>query len=158
MKIALKAIKYAAFSSEETNCYSANLYVDGHKIGTVGNDGRGGYDRFHGDRDAYKAADDWCGANLPKWTGAGGEPLDTDLELHCGALLEDWLASKHLRSTLRTAVMFVHPGIGKLYQVRHRGEIERTAAAVAGRHPGAIILNGQPFDEALALYRTGTAS
>ena len=49
--------------------------------------------------------------------------------------------------------MFVHPGDGKLYQVRHRGAVERTSAAVFRRHPGATILNGQPFDEALALYR-----
>lgn len=157
MKIELKSIEYSAFASHETNCYAANLYVDGRKIGTVGNDGQGGCDHFHGDRAAFAAADAWCRANLPKWQGIGGEPLDADLELHCGALLENWLAAREMKRTLRGCVLFTDAGDGKLYQVRHRGEIERTLAAVATRHPGATILNGLPFAAALTLYRTGTA-
>ena len=157
MKIELKAIQYAAFSSEETNCYSASLYVDGRKIGTVGNDGRGGCDRFHGDRAAHTAADEWCRANLPKWDGLGCRPVDTDLELHCGRLLDDWLASREMKKTLHTCVLFINQRDGKLYQVRHRGEIARTIAAIACKHPGATVLNGLPVDKALDLYRQGTA-
>lgn len=156
MKIELKSIQYSAFASQETSCYSANLYVDGRKIGTVGNDGQGGCDRFHGDRAAFDAADLWCRTNLPKWAGLDGETLDTDLELHCGALIDDWLAAKHLRSTLRANVMFLHPVDGRLYQVRHKGEIARTTAAVTRQHPGATVLNSQPFEAALALYRKAT--
>ena len=157
MKIELKAIKHTAFSSEETNCYTASLYVDGRKIGTVGNDGRGGCDSFHGDCAAHAAADAWCRANLPKWTGHDGTPIDTDLEAHCGTLVDDWLAARHLRSTLRTNVLFIKPADGLLYQVRHRGQPDRTVAAIALRHPGADVLNGRPFEAALALYRKATA-
>ena len=157
MKIDLKSIQYAAFSSEETNCYSASLHVNGRKIGTVSNDGRGGCDRFHGDHAAYRAADDWCRANLPKWTGFDGEALDTGLEHHCVTLVDDWLAARHLRSALRMNVVFVHPDDGRLYQVRHRGKPEATISAVERQHPGSSILNSQPFDAALAVYRAGTA-
>ncbi len=157
MKIDLKSIQHSVFASQETNCYTANLYVDGRKIGTVGNDGHGGCDYFHGDQAAYAAVDTWCRANLPKWTGFKADPIDTDLEHHCGTLFDDWLAARHLRSTLRTNVLFVKSDDGRLYQVRHRGKIEATISAVACQHPGANILNGQPFDAALALYRAGTA-
>ena len=157
MKIELKSIQYSAAASQETTCYSANLYIDGRKIGTVGNHGHGASDEFHGDRAAFDAADTWCRANLPKLIVLDDQPQDADLELHCHTLVDDWRAAKHLRSTLRTNIVFLHPVDGLLYQVRHRGEIERTAAAVTREHPGANILNGQPFAAALALYRTATA-
>ena len=153
MKIELKSIQHSAFASRQTNCYSASLYVDSRRIGTVGNDGNGGCDYFHGDRAGFAAADAWCRANLPMWLGLDGELLDTDLELRCGALLDGWLAAKHLRSSLRSNVMFLHPDDGRLYQVRHRGEIGRTLASVGRQHPGANVLNGHSFEAALAPYR-----
>lgn len=42
MQIVLKNVKNHADMSEETNCFSATIYVDGKKVGTVKNDGRGG--------------------------------------------------------------------------------------------------------------------
>lgn len=42
MKIELKSIKHAAFSSEETECFSAVIYVAGVKAGSVSNAGHGG--------------------------------------------------------------------------------------------------------------------
>ena len=42
MKIELKNVKYAAFASEETNCFNAVIWVDGKKEGTARNEGRGG--------------------------------------------------------------------------------------------------------------------
>lgn len=144
------------FASQETNCYTANLYVDGRKIGTVGNDGHGGCDYFHGDQAAYKAADAWCRETLPKWEGLRGDLLDTDLELHCGRLIDDWMAARELRSTLRSNVLFTSTSDGRLYQVDHRGQLDATVMAVARAHPGAAILNSKPFEEALALYHAGT--
>jgi hypothetical protein len=45
MKIELRKISFNERMSEETNCYAADLYVDGKKVGEVGNDGHGGCDR-----------------------------------------------------------------------------------------------------------------
>ena len=42
MDIQLKSIKFSEHLSEETNAFTANLYVDGKKIGYCRNDGRGG--------------------------------------------------------------------------------------------------------------------
>lgn len=79
MKITLKAIKHSKFASQETDCYTANLYVDGTKIGTVSNAGHGGCDEFWGDREKYREADAWCKANLPKWALGDEEPASAKL-------------------------------------------------------------------------------
>jgi hypothetical protein len=42
-----RGIKYAAFASDETSCYSATLYVDGRKFCEVSNDGNGGCDNHY---------------------------------------------------------------------------------------------------------------
>ena len=45
-KIILKNLKYAAFASEETSCFSATVYCDGKRLCTARNDGRGGCDSY----------------------------------------------------------------------------------------------------------------
>ncbi len=45
-KIILKNLKYAAFASEETSCFSATVYVDGKRLCTARNDGHGGCDSY----------------------------------------------------------------------------------------------------------------
>ena len=42
MKLTLKKIKVYDELSEETICFTAELYADGNKVATVKNDGRGG--------------------------------------------------------------------------------------------------------------------
>lgn len=51
--IKLTAIKLHQGLSQETPAYTANLLVDGKKIGTLSNDGHGGCDYFHGDWEVY---------------------------------------------------------------------------------------------------------
>lgn len=41
MKLSLRKVKYYAELSEETQCYTAELYLDGKKVATVKNDGHG---------------------------------------------------------------------------------------------------------------------
>ena len=91
MKIELRAIQYSASASQETAFYSADLHIDGRRIGTVSDGGTGGADVFHGDWEAYAAADAWCRANLPPWRTPDGLEFETDLELHCAALLQQWI-------------------------------------------------------------------
>ncbi len=157
MKIELKNVHYAAFASEETSCYSASLYVDGTKIGTVSNDGHGGCDSFHGDQAAYRAADAWCRGNLPKIVFGDRPPLDADIETHCGALLVQWLLARDLKRDMKTKILMRDPDDGKVYAVKHRGRPEATIAGIDKRYPGAAILNRLPFDAALAIYREALA-
>ncbi len=157
MNIELKNVQYAAFSSEETACYSASLYVDGKKIGVVSNDGHGGCDRFHGDQAAYAAADAWCRANLPKIVFDGRDPLDANIETCCARLLDRWLIARDLKRDMKTKILMRDPGDGHVYSVKHRGKPEETIAGIGKRYPGAAILNRLPFDEALTIYREALA-
>jgi len=42
MKIELKNIKHSEWGSEETNCFQANIYLNGKLVGYCDNDGKGG--------------------------------------------------------------------------------------------------------------------
>jgi hypothetical protein len=49
MKIELKKISFNERMSEETNCFVADLYINGKKVGECKNDGRGGCTDYYGD-------------------------------------------------------------------------------------------------------------
>ncbi|KPN62875.1 hypothetical protein SAMN04488527_1743 [Aliiroseovarius crassostreae] len=153
MKIELKSVKHAAFASEETQCYSASLWVDGKKIGTVSNEGRGGCDSFNGDRGAYSKADEWCKANLPKWEGFDGKMIETDLEMQCGNLLDEWLTTRDLKRAMGKKILFRKPD-GNVYEIAHKGQKDAAIAMIQRDHPKAEILNTMPLEDALAIYRT----
>jgi len=153
MKIELRAIRYSASASQETAFYSADLHVDGRRIGTVSNGGTGGADTFHGDREAYAAADAWCRANLPPWRTSDGLEFETDLELHCATLLQEWIDADDLRRALAERVLWRDPVDGLVYEVCHRGRVKETVASVRRPHPGVTILNELPLVMALVIWR-----
>ena len=161
MKIELKNIKHMESLSEETNCYSASLYVDGKKIGDVSNQGHGGPDMFHGDQDAYNKAETWIKANKPPLESSfGGDPLDMDMELYCGQLLTDWLITKDLKKALSSRVLIIKPDEKGIFEFRFkkvRKVEDKHIAAVRSSHPKAIILNDLPFEEAMLHYMKHTS-
>ena len=158
MKITLKNIKHADFASQETECYSASLYVDGKKIGDVSNDGCGGCDMFRGDNEAYRAANEWCKANLPKWE-MNGKQFETDIEMHCSNILSEWLTSKELKQLLNGKVLTLRDGF--VYETKFRGVSKVTQAHidhVRKGNPDATILNEMPFEDALKAFIAATQS
>jgi len=48
MKIELKRIQFSERMSEETNCFVADLYINGKKVGECKNDGQGGCTDYYG--------------------------------------------------------------------------------------------------------------
>ncbi len=102
MKIELKRIEHSERMSEETECFTADLWVDGVKIGTISNHGTGGCDDFHGDHVAFAAADAWCKANLPRWSLDEAHPdqHETDLEMHVASILAKNLGIKQMKRQL----------------------------------------------------------
>ena len=158
MKIELKNVKHMESMSEETNCYTATLHADGKKIGQVSNEGHGGPDMFHGDHEAYARAEAWIKENVPPLESSiGGDPLEMDMELFCGQLLETWLISRDLKKSLRSRVVFTEPGRDGIFELRFKGcrkVDDRHVQVAREKHPRATILNALPFEEALAIYRT----
>jgi hypothetical protein len=69
MKIELKKISFNERMSDETNCFIADLYINGKKVGSCNNDGRGGCTNYGGNTKADNVliaeAEKYCKA-LPK--------------------------------------------------------------------------------------------
>lgn len=78
MEIELRKIYISHQFSEESLAFTANLYIDGRKIGYASNDGKGGNTFYEADHPDYRpqlyAADDYC-KTLPPWK------LDDDLSV-----------------------------------------------------------------------------
>ena len=100
MKVEIKSIKFSESLSEETNAFTANLYIDGKKRGYCRNDGRGGCTDIHGftreDNEIIKQADQWLKENHEKVT-YGSTTYDVDLEHKVDLLLENWLKEKEAK-------------------------------------------------------------
>jgi hypothetical protein len=116
MLIELKNVKYAAFASQETNCFSASIYIDGHKRGTVENSGHGGCDNIR----------PWqLGQEIEAYAKTLPEEdvsyLYDDGKVHTspqsaegliGKLLEKWVEEKDLKRLCKTGVIFREPARG----------------------------------------------
>lgn len=64
MKLELKNVKIHPDMSEETNCFSATLWVDGKRAASCRNDGRGGStDVYFKDRKLMLSVYQWCKDN-----------------------------------------------------------------------------------------------
>jgi len=64
MKIELKNIKHSQWGSEETQCFQANIYLNGKLVGFCSNDGKGGctsYNRVAGiSYDVIQQMENFC--------------------------------------------------------------------------------------------------
>lgn len=164
--IELRKISHSASLSEETNAYTADLYVDGKLLAHVSNHGHGGCDMQHPAKGRTHAEIDELNAHIkatypPKDTGMmlEGKPfiMEQDLETICGDLLTDHLLTKDLQRTLKRTVAFYDPT--KKAILTYKGKHDATSQArlceiTAQKHPQAKILNRLPFAEALAIYKT----
>ena len=162
--IELKGIKHVAWASEETSCYTATLYVDGEKWGTVGNDGHGGADYFHGAGRNYGHVMDLDKRLAATWEPLppcfeGMAPMTPSLELICAHLVDDYLTEKAVRGLLGRAMVYTRTDKPGLYTVnlKIKGRVwtvEQITASYARQNvPVGVILNTLPMAEAVALYK-----
>jgi len=107
MKIELKNVLFAEYLSEETNAFTADLFVDGKKIGFCRNDGRGGntmvnfYDLE--DKEKFREVEEYCKTLPPLTYNWGGEEhsIDMNLEHLVDDLFENWLKQKEVKKLER---------------------------------------------------------
>ena len=155
--ITLKNVRYAAFASQETACFSATVYVDGVALCTAENDGHGGADLYHpakgkahADIEAVDAAlkaaavrpevvEDW---EAQLWDD-GYRP---GLEEAVGAALDAHLLVRDLKRMLAKKTMFKEDG--KVFEIKRKYDAA-VEKYIRGKYPSAIILNALPLDEAV---------
>jgi len=106
MNVELKNVKHCKWASQETECFTASLYIDKKRVGTVENDGNGGCNFMHfNDRATEKNFIDFCNSQPPKVYEDGTE-LSMDADFYISLLLEEHLKKAEEKRWLRTMVIF----------------------------------------------------
>lgn len=166
IQITLASIKYMARLSEETDCFSATVMVDGKKAFEVSNRGNGGcndYNPLKGQtydncREQVARLEAHC-KTLPPYKGRHGD-LPMDLDLLIGGLLTDHLRAKDFDKAVKSAIVFLHDG--KIWNFKFKSGLkpgqlsdeqrQRVLADLDNRHPGAQVLNWMPHEQALGKW------
>lgn len=157
MKFELKNISYDSRRSEETAAYSAILYIDGKKAGTVSNGGHGGCDNQYLEKWVDRAAvEAYIKANHPPLESEfGSDPIPCDLELLCGRLLDEHLLGKAIKGKLsKNHVVLFNKQVmlwPKAKIAAHH--IEPFKAELTKRYPGYVMLNDRPLSEAVDAWK-----
>ena len=149
MKIELKNVKFAAFASEETNCFSATVWIDGVKSGTAENSGKGGMTFIEPQSLADKL--NAYGKTLPlkvsSMTNPDGTPFTyvEDAESLIDGLLADHLEQKQLKRLCATTTLFRIAGQtfaeGEYLVVKAKFTPELRARIIAKHGQGVTFLN-----------------
>ena len=164
MRIEIKNIKHVESMSEETFCFSANLYVDGKKIGAVSNRGHGGCHEYDFNNDTVRELNQWCKENLPTWSMDDDQEYETDLEMHISNLVADFLDTKHIKKLLKNSVVVMDDTckegecfLYKFSQYKHwqrdeliRRVVERNSNDERLVNP--VVLNTLSLDEAKNIF------
>lgn len=114
MKIELKNVKHSEFASHETDCFTATVYIDGKREGTVSNQGMGGPNDYEPPAlyEKLKAHAD----TLPPNT-AYGVTIQPNADCVIGDLLIAWLRLREHKKLCRNKVWYRIPG-----HKYHKGE------------------------------------
>ena len=155
--IALQNIKRVAHFSEETHCYTAVLYVDGERWGTVSNRGHGGPDDFHGEGGRGYGDIETLNtliAETFKPYEAYGITLEQNLEMVCGDLVNQWLRDKDFARAMKAKVLFTKPDVAGVWELAVKKPHTHATMldAMKAKHPTYTYLADLPVDEAKAIY------
>ena len=165
MKIELKSVKLFEELSEETEAFTATLFVDGVRLADVSNRGSGGpHDLTPVEGKTYgdiKFLDEWCKSHLPKWGAdfGDGDVYDTDLELQISHLVEAERKIQKIKKLLRGKLVLVDddcdPKKGEHYKTPKKNLDKVSQANFLSHHKNPIALNDLHPLEAQRLLHHG---
>ena len=114
-KITLKKISFYERMSEETNCFAADLYINGKKVGEAKNDGQGGCTNYYGNsienNEVIRQAEMYF-KSLPMQTSEHGFNYKPSLEFAIDDQFELYLKTKEEKRKLKlmeTAILIGKP-------------------------------------------------
>lgn len=156
MKIELRRIHHSAQLSEETNAYTAEIWINGERAFDACNQGQGGCD-------LYRQLGRWSEAEVSDWLKANrpvrpfqGLTLEHDLEAEVGDLLAREIEGRRLNRLLRTNLVTIERGQIFQYPLRKR-PLALVAGAVTATNPQAVVVNSagdDVFGQALTILLT----
>jgi hypothetical protein len=145
MKIELRRINHNLKLSEETNAYTAEIWIDGERAFDARNQGQGGCD-------LYRQIGRWTEAEVNTWLKANrpihpfrGLTLEHDIEAEVGDLLAHELEYRRLKRLARTNLITIERGQIFQYPLRKR-PFDLVARAVTATNRQAVIVNGGDDD------------
>jgi len=144
----LKKVKYMASLSQETHCYSADLYLHGRKVAEVSNHGHGGCDDVG-----------YVNKLMAQYVSEELAKMDAPLEAICCDLVNDWLAAKDLKKLLSKRVIYTRDDMPGLYQTqtaKNAATRDAWASQVAKDPHTSQVLNNESFDTALRIFKECT--
>jgi len=152
MKIELKNIKYAAFASDDSNCFEGTIHIDGKASIRVSDDGNGGCMRFDNlVPGAYAKLQEYC-KTLPQYEFYG-DMNDETPETFIGGLLETHLLTKQVKSKLSRNLIYTYTDKVGIYQVKGKYTPD-FAAKLRKRYPTMDkMLNELPLADAVAIFK-----
>lgn len=151
--IQLKNVKHSAMASEETDCFSATVYIDGVNAGTVKNSGYGGPNSYNPDALCLRLQS--IAKSLPPME-FNGMTLEHDADTLIGHYFEFSQLEKRLKTLLKTNVVFIGTN-DQCFKVKRDPSILASYSpdqleAFKQRQQVSKILNLLPLGEAVELY------
>lgn len=160
MKIELKKISFSEKLSQETNAYSAELYVDGKPIAICSNDGWGGPDmhsmhpksdlRGKAFQDRLNDVNDYLKANNPAKV-FGDITISYDLETFCGEAVERHAAEKWAKGQLSRNILIKQGDQIMTLRFRRGATKDQKITAAVKKYGESNVLNCMKKEEAIAL-------
>jgi hypothetical protein len=160
-RITLKKFKSMESLSEETLCFTADVYLDGRKWAEASNYGHGGPTDVHplpgiSTQAELNALDQHFKDTNPKIVFMEME-LDDDLESVIDNLANALHFTKLIKADLKKKIMGQDPETKLIYQWgrRQKGKdvYAKLLPLVRAKHPTYVILNELPIEEAIVLYK-----
>ena len=165
MKIELKNLKHYPAFTEETEAFTATVYVDGNRLCTAENTGKGSCHQLTPVKgktyeDIQRVAL-WV-RSQPKVTVGNGMLLDDDLDFHIARLVDDGIQTKELKKLLGKGVLIYSPkvetnGLFKLSSKFRPSILDQYRKNIKAVYPDCVIINDLPFDQALEFYRNSSS-
>lgn len=159
-KIEMKAIIHSEELSEETNCYSASIYINGKKAISVSNRGHGGCD--HQDEfisGSLDAANEYCKRNMPATNTLCSGVIFGNLEDWSHKQVTRHLIKKDMNKALKRSVWIYSFADKELigYPFRQKGikfSLASVIEALKSKYPqGFEVINSiEDKDEQLEKY------
>jgi len=134
MKIELKKISFNERMSEETNCFVADLYINGKKVGYVKNEGHGGCTDYRGnskeDNVLIQEAEKYF-LSLPKVKSEEYNfEYQPTLESYIDEQLEAYLKAKEMKKMekyMLTGILFGIPNSGSYSRIDYKHSLSALA-------------------------------
>ena len=103
-RVELRNVKHSALASQETEFFTATVYIDGQKAGTVQNDGQGGSNLYH----PWAVQDrlEEIAKTMPDLEPINGVTLRPDADTLIGDILNAYLDAKRFNRLMKNKTVF----------------------------------------------------